>query len=48
VEEFEFKKGQADASVLTIEDEHGVIIFCIYVDDAFMVGDHAAIEKLAV
>jgi Reverse transcriptase (RNA-dependent DNA polymerase) len=45
VEEFKFKKSQADACVLTREDEYGVIILCIYVDDALMVGDHAAIEK---
>jgi Reverse transcriptase (RNA-dependent DNA polymerase) len=45
VEEFKFKKSQADECVLTREDEHGVIILCIYVDDALMVRDHAAIEK---
>jgi hypothetical protein len=31
--------------VLTRKDENGVIILCIYVNDALMVGDHAAIEK---
>ena len=45
VEKFKFKKSQIDACVLTREDEHGVIILCIYVNDALMVGDPRAIEK---
>jgi Reverse transcriptase (RNA-dependent DNA polymerase) len=40
-----FKKDKADACVPTREENHGVIIFCIYVYDAFMVGYHTAIEK---
>jgi Reverse transcriptase (RNA-dependent DNA polymerase) len=44
VEEFKLKQRQADACVLTRKDEHGVIILCIYVDDALIVGDQAAIE----
>ena len=43
VEEFKFKKSQADACVLTRKDEHGVIILCIYVDDALIVGNEEAI-----
>jgi hypothetical protein len=45
VQEFKFKRSQADACVLTRDDEHGFIILCIYVDDALMVGDQTAIEK---
>jgi hypothetical protein len=30
---------------LTRKDKNGAIIICICIDDAFMVGDHAAIEK---
>ena len=45
VEEFHFKKSQADACVLIQEDKQGTIILCIYVDDALMVGDPSAIEK---
>jgi hypothetical protein len=48
VEEFKFKKSQTDACVVTREDEHGAIIFCIYVDNALMVGDHVTIKKTVV
>ena len=43
---FKFKKSQADAFVLTRENEHGIIILCIYVFDALTVGNYAAIEKM--
>jgi hypothetical protein len=39
------QESQADACVLTRKDKLGLIILCIYVDNALMVGDHAAIEK---
>jgi Reverse transcriptase (RNA-dependent DNA polymerase) len=45
VEEFKFKKSQTDVCVLTREDECGVIILCIYVDDALMVGDQELLRK---
>jgi Reverse transcriptase (RNA-dependent DNA polymerase) len=45
VEEFKFNKSQADACVLIRKDEEGVIILCIYVNDALMVGDLRAIQK---
>ena len=45
VEEFKFNRSQADACVLIREDEEGVIVLCIYVDDALMVGDPRAIKK---
>jgi hypothetical protein len=46
MEEFKFKKSEADACMLTRDDEHRVIILCIYVDNALMVGDHAAIKQM--
>ena len=46
VEKFKFKKSQADACMLTRENKHGAIIFFIYVNDALMVRDPRAIEKM--
>jgi Reverse transcriptase (RNA-dependent DNA polymerase) len=45
VKEFKFNRSQADACVLIREDEEGIIILCIYVDDALMVRDPRAIKK---
>ena len=42
-----YKKSQADACVLIRENEHRVIIPCIYVNDDFMVGDHTANKNMA-
>jgi Reverse transcriptase (RNA-dependent DNA polymerase) len=45
VNEFRFTRSQADACVLIRTDSSGTIMLCIYVDDALMVGDQAAINK---